>query len=120
MARDEHEVWLRGVLRAERLRKRWSLQQTATAIARELEWATLTKQAFDDWEKGRTDVRVYAYAAWCKVLGLELELDAVPAGEDGVTVRLPRELSATCRAFSTLPAEDRSVVADLIARLKRD
>ncbi len=119
MARDEHEVWLRGLLKAERLRKGWSLQQAATAIAKELDWGTLTKQAFSEWEQGKTHMRVDAYAAWCKVLGLQLEIDAVPAGEDGVTVRLPRELAGTCRAFATLAPADRAVVTELISRLKR-
>jgi hypothetical protein len=96
------------------------LQQTATAIARELEWERLTKQAFDEWEKGKTHVRVDAYAAWCAVLGLQLEIDAVPGGEDGVTVRVPRELSSIVRSFVTLAPADKAVVSELIVRLKRD
>lgn len=119
MAQDrDHEDWMRGLLIAEREARRWTLEQTARAIARELEIPSLKKQSFTAWESGDTKPRVDQFAAWAAALGLRLEVDLVRPGRDQVTVRLPPAIAPIARDLAMLAPDDLERVYDLVRRLK--
>ena len=115
----DHALWLRGVLKAERIRRGWSLQETADAVAKEMGRRSLSKQALQDWEEFETQPKIDAFAAWARALGLRLEVDLVTPGDGWVSVRVPEDLATTSRQLAALPPADRQVVMDMIARLQR-
>lgn len=115
----DHALWLRSVLKAERLRRGWSLQQTADLIAKEMGRAKLSKQALQDWEEFVTQPKIDAFAAWARALGLRLEVDLVIPADGWVSVRVPEEVAHSSRALSALPPADRQVILDMITRLQR-
>lgn len=119
MPRDDRASWLRGVLKAARVRQDLSLAKAAVLIRRELGSTTFSKQSLQDWEEGVSQPRVDAFTGWARALGLELELDLVPAGGGTVTVRVPPQVAPACRDLATLDPADLDAVTVIIHRLKR-
>lgn len=116
---SDHEGWMRRILKAERVRRGWSLARTAELVARELGRDRLTKQSLQDWEEGVTQPRVDAFAAWARALGMQLEVDLVVPHADEVPIRVPRPLAPSVLLFLSLEDEDRQAVILIIQRLKR-
>lgn len=114
----DHALWLRGLLRAERERRGWSLSQCARAVAREMGKANLTKQSFTRWESFESQPRIDQFAAWARALGFRLEVDLVPADAPGVLVRVPADVAAAARELAVLPVEVRGPIIALIAGLQ--
>jgi transcriptional regulator with XRE-family HTH domain len=115
----DHARWLRSVLKAERIRRGWSLQETADVVAREWGRDKLSKQSLQDWEEFKTQPKIDAFAAWARALGLRLEVDLVQSADPSVAIRVPIELADVCRTLSVLPPADRQVIIDMITRLQR-
>jgi transcriptional regulator with XRE-family HTH domain len=111
-----HAAWLRGLLIAERNERKWSLEQTARAIGREL-GRSLTKQSLNAWELGEVVPKVDQFAAWASALGLQLDLELVRPREDQVTVRLPAAIAPIARELTTLSSKDVSLISELVRRL---
>ena len=115
----ERASWLRGLLIAERKRKKWSSARTAKAIGR-VTGEGLTRQAFAPWEKGEVTPKVDTFAAWASALGLHLDIQLLREGEDVVMVRLPSDVVPDARELSVLDPEDRRLIMQFVSRLKHD
>lgn len=114
----EQALWLRGVLKAERERRGWSLSQAARAIGRET-GKGLTKQSLKAWEDFEVQPKIDQFAAWARALGLRLEVDLVQREDSTVVARLPPEVAALGREIALLDNGDRQLVADFVRRLQR-
>lgn len=115
---DEAER-LRQELVSERLRRGWSLEQTARAIVRHLpRGTTLSRQSFHLWERGPTQLRLDQYIAWAHALGMRLDCDVVPAQEDLTIVRVPGGVVELVKELAALDDRDRGLVSALVLRLR--
>lgn len=115
----DHALWLCRVLKAEREKRKWSLQTTADAIAREAGRESLSKQSLTKWEDAETQPKMDDFAAWARALGFKLEVDLVIPEEQAVSVRVPEEVAHACRQLATLDPVDRQLVVAVISRLQR-
>lgn len=62
---------------------------------------------------------VSAFEAWAEVLGMQLEVALVPAGDDTVSVRVPRSAADACRSVALLADGDRGIIVAMMDRLKQ-
>lgn len=117
MTQAERSGWsrhLRTKLRLRRVERGWTLQHVADLVAADLGLKRLSYQTIAYWESFDRHPAIDRFAAWCRVLGMQLDVDILDPDDDRVRVTVPADRVDLARAVGVVDESDAAAMRLLL------